>query len=114
MNKATLAICILLQRRERNKAISLKQDTQLLRGLSAYVRNISTEDMKETSRRIVRASWLKAMIDEHIALSERLTNHITANIEDANTRNEGVYIMTQLDAYITHLNDELESLWLPS
>jgi hypothetical protein len=111
MDDGIFAVCLLAKLRERNQAIGINQDTQLLRGLSAYVRDISREDMKSSTQRLVKAAWLKAMIDEHSALAKRLTDYIMANIEDGDIRNEGVYIMTKLDAYITHLSDELEALW---
>jgi hypothetical protein len=114
MNKATLACCLLVNQRERNGAIGITQDTQLLRGLSAYVRNSNREDMTALTKRMVEAAWLKAMIDEHKVLADQLTDHIMANIEDADIRNEGVFIMKKLDAYISRLGEELEAIWLPS
>ncbi len=114
MEKATLGLCILINQRERNKAIGVSQDTQLQRGLSAYVRSISTSAMRATSRRLARAAYLKALIEEHQALAGRLTDYIMKNLEDDDIRNEGIYIMTQLDAFISHLGNELEALWLPS
>lgn len=113
MDNATLGVCILLNQRERNKAIGINQDTQLLRGLSAYVRNTNNEQIKSDVSLVVRAVYLKAMIEEYQVLAGRLTEYITANIDDADTRNEGIYVMKNLDAYISHLGDELEALWLP-
>ena len=110
MDKATLALCILINQRERNKAIGITQDTQSLRGLSAYVRSTNRAAITAATQRLVRAAWLKAMIDEHVTLADRLTAHITKNIDDPDTRTEGVYVMTKLESYITHLGDEFEAL----
>ena len=110
MEKATLAFSILIQQRERNKAIGIANDTQMLRGLSAYGRSENKAQGKSDIQALVKASWLKAMIEEHQALAIRLTEYITANIEDADTRNEGIYVMTKLESYITHLGAELEVL----
>jgi hypothetical protein len=111
MDKASLAFCILAHQREKNGAIGLSQDTQMLRGLSAYVRNVSAEDIKSASQRIAQASCLMAMIDENRALAKRITDYVMDNLNDADIRNEGVYIVTQIDAYITHLSEKLENLW---
>lgn len=114
MDEATVGLCVLVNQRERNKAIGINQDPQLVRGLSAYVRNITQEDIKSTTHMLVRAAWLKAMIEEHQALAGRLTDYIMKNLEDEDIRNEGVHIMTKLDSYITRLGEDLEALWQPS
>lgn len=111
MDKATLGLCVLINQRERNKAIDVSHDTQLLRGLSVYVRSIHKANIEDTIQTIVKASYLKAMIEEYHALASRLTDYIMANIGDDDIRNEGVYTMTKLEAYVTHLGDELEALW---
>lgn len=110
MDNATLAFCILIQRRERDRAIGLKQDTQHLRGLSAYVRHSQRADAKGAIEVIVEAAWHKAMIEELTSLADRLVDHITGNIEDDETRRDGLEAMTKLESYIAHLGNELEAV----
>lgn len=113
MDEGALGLCILINQRQRNTAIGVSQDTHLLRGLSAYVRSIHKANTDDTIQTIVKASYLKAMVEEYHALAGRLTDYIMENIEDDDIRNEGVYAMTKLEAYVTHLGDELEALWQP-
>jgi hypothetical protein len=82
--------------------------------MAGFIRHDSRGTARDTTRQVVRAGYLKALIEEHQTLAKRLTDYITANIEDDDIRNEGVYVMTKLESYITHLGDELEALWQPS
>lgn len=114
MDKATLAFFILIKRRERNKAIGIENDPQFLRGMAAYIRSANEKQTRDNVVRIVKASYLKTLIEEYQRLAKRLTDHIMANIDDPDTRNEGMYVMGKLDAYISHLGGELEDLWQQS
>ncbi|MHC4749530.1 MAG: hypothetical protein ACYTFW_06600 [Planctomycetota bacterium] len=114
MDNATVAFCILINQRQRNKAIGIETDTQFLRGMAAYIRSSSEKQAKSDVEQVVKASYLKVLIEEHQRLAQRLTDYIMANLEDDDIRNEGVYVMTKLEAYVTHLGDELEALWQPS
>lgn len=110
MDNVTLAFYILIRQRDRNNAIGITTDTQFLRGLERFIRSDMTAQAQEETDRLVKIAYLKALIDEHQALAKRLTDHITENIEDADTRNEGVYTMTKLEAHITKLGDKLEAM----
>lgn len=114
MDKATLAFCILINQRQRNTAIGIANDTQFLRGMAAYIRSANDKQTRANVGQIVKASYLKALIEEHQRLAKRLTDYIMANIENADIRNEGVYVMTKLESYVKFLGDELEALWQPS
>lgn len=108
--ESTLAFCILIQRRERDRAIGLKQDTQHLRGLSAYALNNYKDNVGGAIDVMVRAAYLKAMIEQLTALADRLVDHITANIENDEIRRHGMETMVGLESYITHLGKELETI----
>lgn len=110
MENSTLAACILIQRRDRNKAIGIANDTQLLRGLSAYALSGHKDSVGDAIAVMVRVAYLKAMIEQLTALADRLVDHITANIEDDDTRAEGMETMTKLESYINHLGSELEAI----
>ena len=110
MDNATLTAFILINQRQRNIAIGVSQDTQLLRGLSAYVRSVQRDQAKDAIEVIVRATWLRAMITELATLSERLEDYITVNIEDDEIRRDGLEAMSNLESYITHLGVELEAI----
>lgn len=114
LDNATLALSILIKHRQRNRAIGVKNDPQFLRGLASYVRASNEKQTQDGMVTIVKASYLKALIEEHQALAKRLTDYIMANIEDDEIRNEGVYAMTQLESYVNHLGDELGALWANS
>jgi hypothetical protein len=114
MDRSTVAFYILVNQRQRNKAIGIARDPQFLRGMAAYIRSIGEDEARNDIVRAVKAWYLKALIEEHQRLAKRLTDYITANIEDDNIRNEGVYVMTKLESYVTHLGAELGALWQPS
>jgi hypothetical protein len=112
LDEATIAaFCILINQRQRNKAIGITTDPQFLRGMAGYIRSANEKQIRANVGQIVKASYLKALIEEHQSLAKRLTDYIMTNIEDGDIRNEGVYVMTKLESYITHLGDELEGLW---
>ena len=110
MDKATLATFILINHRQRNTAIGIANDPQFLRGMASFIRSTSEAQSKAVTKRLVEATFLKAMIEEHQALASRLTDYIMANLEDDAIRNEGVYAMTKLEAYVNHLSEQLESV----
>lgn len=111
LDNATLAFCILIQQRERNNAIGITADTQFLRDMGQFVHSATIGQFKNDTGRLVKIAYLKALLEEYQALAKILTDHITENIDDADTRNEGVYAMTKLESYVTGLGDELEALW---
>ena len=110
MDKATLAFCILINQRQRNTPIGVTQDTQLQRGLSAYVRSTHKANVEDAIKRMVRAVYLKALIEQSTILADRLVDHITANIEDDEIRRSGLETMANLEAYTNHLGSELEAI----
>lgn len=110
MDKAAIGLCLLINQRERNQAIGVAHDTQHLSGLSAFVRSAVEEETKSHLQTLGRAAYLKAMVEEHARLADRLGDYITANIEDDKIRRDGLEAMSNLDAYITHLGVELEAI----
>ncbi len=110
MTNSSLAMCILINRRERNKAIGIANDPQLLRGLSAYALSSHKDNVGDAIQVMTRAVYLKAMIEQLTSLADRLVDHITANIEDDGTRAEGLETMTKLESFINHLGSELEAI----
>jgi len=111
LDKATLAFCILINQRQRNRAIGIKNDTTFLRGLGHFMRNSHKDQLSGAITTISRAMYLKAMIEECQSVAKKLTRHIMDNLEDADTRNEGVYAMTKLESYINYLGEQLGELW---
>lgn len=107
MDKSMMGVCLLIYERERNQAIGIKQDPQLLRGLSAFVRSVGKEETKVHIKTMATATYLKAMIEEYTALAYRLDDYVTTNIEDEEIRRNGLEAMVKLESYITHLGDEL-------
>ena len=79
--------------------------------MASFIRSTSEAQSKAVTKRMVEITYLKAMIEEHQALATRLTDYIMDNLEDDDIRNEGVYAMTKLDAYVNHLSEQLEVLW---
>ncbi len=112
MDKSTLSFCILINQRQRNQAIGIKNDTAFLRGLGHFMRNSHKDQLSGAISTISQAAYLKAMIEEMQSLGERLSAYITANIEDKDIRNEGVYAMVKLESYINHLGEQLEKLYV--
>jgi predicted Ser/Thr protein kinase len=110
LDKASLAFFVLVNQRQRNKAIGIENDPQFLRGMAAYIRSANEKQVRENIGTVVKASYLKSLLEEHQALARRLTDYIMANIEDDEIRNEGVYVMTKLESYVNHLGGELEAL----
>ena len=116
MDKATLATLILVNQRQRNVAIGIANDPQFhpqfLRGMASFIHSTSEAQFKATAKRLAEVVFLKAMIEEHQALATRLTDYIMDNLEDDDIRNEGVYAMTKLEAYVNHMAEKLEDvLW---
>ncbi len=110
MDTATLATLILINHRQRNTAIGIANDPQFLRGMATFIRSTSEAQSKAVTKRLVEATFLKAMIEEHQVLAQRLTDYITENIEDDVIRNEGVYTLTKLETYVNHLGEQLEGV----
>ncbi len=110
-DNAELAPNILIHQRERNNAIGIKSDTLFLRGLAQFMRKSHNEQLSGAIKTISEAAYLKASIEEYQALALRLTNHILDNIDDDDTRNQGVHIIKSIDAYVTSLAEQLEILW---
>jgi hypothetical protein len=79
--------------------------------MAGFIRHDSRDQASTATRQVVRAAYLKSLIEEHQRLAKRLTDYIMENIEDDTIRNEGVYVMTKLESYVNHLGDELEALW---
>lgn len=111
MGNSTLALCLLIYHRERNEAIGIKQDPRMVRDLGSFVRSMDKEKMREYAQTLAKATYLQALINEHVALAARVTEYITSNVDDADARNEGLHTMIKLEAHITYLGDELEALW---
>lgn len=106
----TLALCILVAQRKRNEAIGIKNDTQFLRGLSRFIQ----AQNEEAAREVVKASegiYLHVLIQEYQKLARRLTEYITENIEDQETRNEGLRVMIAIESHVNSLGERLEVLW---
>lgn len=110
MDTATLATLILINHRQRNTAIGIANDPQFLRSMASFIRSASEAQSKAVTKRLTEAVFLKAMIEEYQALAQRLTDYITENIEDDVIRNEGVYTLTKLEAYVNHLGEQLEGV----
>lgn len=110
MDKATLAFCILINQRDRNEAIGIKNDTTFLRGLGHFMRNSHKDKLSSAISTISHAAYLKAMIEECQGVAQKLTQHIMDNLEDESIRAEGVYVMTKLESYIHHLGEQLGNL----
>ena len=111
MDKSTLAFCILINQRQRNQAIGIKNDTTFLRGLGHFMRNSHKDQLSGAISTISQAAYLKAMIEECQGVSKKLTQYIMDNLEDETIRAEGVYVMTKLESYIHHLGEQLEDIW---
>lgn len=110
-DKAELAFNILIHQRDRNNAIGVKTDTLFLRGLAQFTRKSHNEQLSTAVMTASEGAYLKASIEEYQALALRLTDHILDNIDDTDTRNEGVHIVKAIDTYVTHLGEQLEALW---
>ncbi len=110
MDNPTLACNILINQRGRNKSIGINNDPQFLRGMVAYIGATNEKQIGDAMRHLAKASYLKAMIEEHVDLADRLVAYITANIEDDEIRRDGLVAMTKLESYINHLGTELEAI----
>lgn len=106
-----LAFNILIHQRARNSTIGIKTDTLFLRSLAQFMRKSHNEQLSAAVTTVTEVAYLKANIEEYQSLALRLTEHIIANIDDDDTRNQGVHIVKSIDAYVTHLAEQLETLW---
>lgn len=79
--------------------------------MAHFMRNSHKDQLADAITAISQAVYLKAMIEECQSVAEKLTQHIMDNLENADTRSEGVYIMKNLESYITHLGEQLEMLY---
>lgn len=111
LNNATLALNIWIYQRQRNAAIGIAGDTQLLRGLAQFIKETHSKEALGAMATISEAAYLKASIEEYQALALRLTKHVMANLDDDDTRDQGVHIVKAIDAHVTRLAEQLETLW---
>lgn len=109
LNEESL-IALVVYHRERNTAIGIGQDTQFVRGLSAFVRSVSTDGKKAVTYRFARAVWLQSLVDEYQLLAKHVTEHIMRNIDNQDTRNDGLQTMIGIDSAINAMVEELENM----
>jgi hypothetical protein len=109
-DKTILGASLFVFLNQRNKAIGISHETQFLRGLSDYIRNGGFKKDHEATKKIARAAYLQALIEEYQGLARRLTEHIMGNIDDQDTRNNGLEAMKNIDSLINYLVEALEAL----
>jgi len=106
-NEGILALSILLAQRERNKAIGIRNDAQFLRGLGQFIQSRA----KRNTQKDIETNYLYVLLYEYQKLAKVVTDYIEENIEDQDTRNEGLRAMIAIESQVNFLGKQLEELW---
>jgi hypothetical protein len=106
----TLALCVLVAQRKRNEALGVNNDTQFLRGLAQFIQSQNQVTVGEVVK-VTEGLYLQALIEEYQKLAKQVTEYITENIEDQETRTEGIRAMMGIEAHVNYLGKRLEGLW---
>lgn len=106
----TLALNILVQQRERNQAIGIKNDTQFVRGLGQFIQAQNREAVDEVAT-AAEALYIHALIKEYQAVAKKVTEYIMENIDEQEARTDGLRTMIAIESHVNYLGEKLEELW---